>query len=185
MTPEQMMQKLSRHFAIRFDNDEDQAEWLKDMSDAFKSYDRKILRDATQWLIFHRKQRAFPLIADIKEACDKVTPDSGKGHPSQPQDPMWSAEAFQYADKEIDCETGRRSAREGWCLGLHEFLRRHRRMPNRIEVAEIIETSRFVDRCAAGLEPLGFAASQLGQLASSILERRERLAKRLLADETA
>jgi hypothetical protein len=183
MTPQQMIAKLAIHFALRFDSEEQEKTWVADMVDAFQKYDRQILRDATQWLIHNRKQRVFPLIADVKEACNKVTPESQKGPRSLELDPMWTAEAFAFAGKHMDSDTGRRSAREGWCLGLHEFLRKHRRMPNVREVSRIMETSEFVDRCGAGLEPLGYFKTELGALATSITARREELAKRILREQ--
>lgn len=87
MTPEQMVQRLSRHFAIRFDDDQDQMEWFQDITEAFKGYDQRVLADAVKWIIANRKARTFPLVAEIKEACSKSDPYAAAPPPSQSRGP--------------------------------------------------------------------------------------------------
>lgn len=86
MTPEQMIQQLSRHFSIRFDSEEDQTAWLRDVVEAFRGYDKRVLADATRWIISNRKMRGFPLISEIKEACGK-TPTYETAQPAKFQGP--------------------------------------------------------------------------------------------------
>lgn len=83
MTPAEMISKLSIHFPPRFDSAEQQSAWLKDVAEAFKGYDKRVLADAVKHIIAHRKVRTFPLIAEIKEACGKSDP-----YGSAPREPV-------------------------------------------------------------------------------------------------
>lgn len=91
-------------------------------------------------------------------------------------------ERYRKAEDRMKNEIGRRAAREGWGLGLKEFLAEKDRMPNKNEIMNIIENSRFVDRCAAGAVKMGHFHESLGGLAKSILHRRETLATRLVGE---
>lgn len=82
----------------------------------------------------------------------------------------------------IGTALAQRAASENWVLGLKEFVAAKSRMPNEYEIRGIIETSRFIDRCAAGAEHMGIKNAELGQLARSMLSRRETLARKVLGE---
>lgn len=73
--------------------------------------------------------------------------------------------------------------REGWLLGLNEFLHEKGRLPKPHEVTEIKSTARLVDEWAAGIASSGTPRDgALVQLAKSIVERRKELGEQVFGD---
>lgn len=64
--------------------------------------------------------------------------------------------------------------REGWILGLNEFLHKNGRLPKAHEITRIKETARFVDRCSA-TEGTSMLDGVIADLANSIMKRRKAL----------
>ena len=87
---------------------------------------------------------------------------------------------YRKAEERLHCEMGRRAAREGWVLGLKEFVTEKDRMPSPSEIVDLKANSLFVDRCAAGVEQMGYFHDSLQALAQKMLRRRESLATRIV-----
>jgi hypothetical protein len=130
------------------------------------------------------KRNPWPSPAHCKKACEKAASEKRATEPPAPEKPKypeWSGEAIRIADSLIVSDLGRQASRDtGWVLGLHDFCRNHRRLPTEHEIPAIIGGSSFVDRCAAGAESMGTCHKALQKLAITMLDRREKLARRVL-----
>ena len=77
-------------------------------------------------------------------------------------------------------------SKDGWCLGLAEFMTKHNRWPSEYEIGRIIETSRFIDRQIGNTEPIVVHGVDVRKavniLAASIIERRNKLADKISED---
>lgn len=126
------------------------------------------------------KRMPWPAPALIKRACEKVAvvERASKRLPELSRDTKNAALAMQA----VRSEMGKQAAREGWVLGLHDFVVKHGREPRPFEVGELIKAAKYVDRCAAGVEKMGALHAPLAKLAESILARRERLARTALGE---
>lgn len=74
MTPERFIAALSAHFSIRHDTEDQSARWLDDMLRALGGYSGDVLEKTSLSLIDERRQRSFPLIAEIREVADRYIP---------------------------------------------------------------------------------------------------------------
>lgn len=131
------------------------------------------------------KRNPWPSPAFCKKACEKALHEKQIREPPAPEKPRypeWSNEAFRFADDLVMCDIGKRAAREGWVLGLHDFCRNHRRLPHENETHEIKRNSQFIDRVSAGAEDGGYMKHAIAKLATSMLAKREKMAKRVLGE---
>lgn len=160
--------------------------WLEEISRLLRKYPVQLQEQAAEALSRTYRRRSFPHVSDIVGACEDAAAKQA-GHASakaamsqrKQEDPVWGPEAFAAANRLINGSLGREAARDGWVLGLHEFCRLKRRLPNNAEQSRIIETSRFVDACATGRMEMGVLHASLKELAESIVEKRQILANRL------
>ena len=131
------------------------------------------------------KRNPWPSPAICKKACEKITGErqAKQAHkPEKPIYPEWEPSAIAVADNLIDCEMGRRAAREGWIVGLHDYCRKHHKLPSPYETGDMIANAKFVDRCAAGAVNMGAMHSALVGFAEAFLARRESLARKVLGE---
>ena len=176
MTPSEFVTTLVMHFPVRHDTPERETEWLKTLIAAIKHYDGQVLGKAAQHIIENRTDRRFPLPAEIRKACSEVVSEINRGKLPLNRDalqaPEWSLERHRLADEMIVCETGRRAAEGGWILGLHNFIRKHARMPLHHEIDKL-------KRDAADFDEIYPRSGPWMPLGNKMLAERERLAKRL------
>lgn len=155
--------------------------WMTEVARLIEGYSDRDLDRAFDLICAGHRGRGFPTVSEIIGGCAEARAAASPAKPVEPPtDPRWSAEAFRIADEMIQCELGRQAARDGWCLGLHEFIRVHRRLPRSWEAGEIIATSRLIDRIAAGAErghPINGA-----KLAASMIAKREAMARKILGE---
>jgi hypothetical protein len=99
----------------------------------------------------------------------------------------WSDEAKIIANQLVKSPMGRLAAEEGWILGLHDFCRRHRRLPDPYkdakEIERLKEGARYVDDCLAGKIDMGLLAAQLRKMALSMRAKREDLRRAVLKED--
>lgn len=149
-------------------------------------YSEGELLAAADRVVTKRKFKSWPTIGDCIEVLEdhraEVHEQNAPERKAEPTHPEWSDAAFAAADKLIDCEMGRKAAREGWILSLHDFCRRERKLPSHYQTGALIESARFVDHCAAGAIDMGLCHASLRKFADEFLVKRERLAKRVLGE---
>jgi hypothetical protein len=159
--------------------------FIAEYEHALSGYSAGLLRRAVDSVIAEHRFSTWPTIGKVKGAADSlaisdVDHQRGPSTPERREDPMWGAEAFAMADQMIRCSMGYQAAKEGWCLGLHEFLRRHGRLPHLHEAERIQANARFVDACVRGDEELGQFAKSVREFSLQIARRRDELAKAIL-----
>lgn len=184
-----LISTLAMYFVpIRHESDAHEAEWLRAMSKALEGYSQDVLERTTQRIINTRKNKYFPLPAEIRQVADDfIEADNARRMPvDMPGEtaPIWSRERQRLADQLVKTEQGRRAAREGWVLGLWHHIVEHGRAPvpaeeQRLKQAteEANEAWRLCLRGAAG--PM---SEPLAKLGSTMADRRKELADRVLGE---
>lgn len=110
-------------------------QWLRDMVRSLSQASRECLDRAGDRIIDSRKYRSFPLLHDIRDACNEAAEDIKREQPrligSQPAQHGASVEDRENFARELLLgEMGRQAAREGWVFGLFTFIRDHMRLPS-------------------------------------------------------
>jgi hypothetical protein len=158
--------------------------YFAELSKMLVKYTDDELDRAGNAIVRTHRGRAFPTPSEIVTACEDVRAASAPArlpaNSFEEKYPDWSKQAFAIADRMVAGELGKRAAKEGWILGLHEFCRKHRRMPSSFEVRMIQQDSEFVTRCAAGAVDMGYFHGPLQKLATAMVDRREKLAEKVL-----
>jgi hypothetical protein len=160
--------------------------YFAELSKMLVKYSDDELERAGNTIVRTHRGRAFPTPSEIVTACEDVR--AARSAPRAPANsfedkyPEWSKQAFAIADRMTAGEIGRRAAKEGWILGLHEFCRKQRRMPSSSEMSAIQKDAEFVTRCAAGVVDMGHFHGPLQKLAVAMLGRREKLAQKVLGE---
>lgn len=185
-----LISTLGTYFVpMKHDSPEQEADWLRAMSKALEGYSADVLERTTQRLINTRKNRYFPLPAEIRQIADDfIEADNASNLPLQREtgySAIWTAERRRLADDLIKTEQGRRAAREGWVLGLWHFVADNGRAPDsreeprlRRSAEEMVEAYRD---CVNGLG--GPAGAALAKLGKSMLDRREEYARIALGEQ--
>lgn len=148
-----LIQPLARQFPLPKGAASDPEAWEKDYIAELDFYTDTVLEFAAKRLIANKETRSFPMVAECLKACRETHNEFAKPAP-RAKDSLdeWSPEAIAAADRLLCCELGRRAADENWHWQLWDWLRKHRRWPNRIEAdqikahsaAMIAETGAFV-----------------------------------------
>lgn len=188
---------LSVNFSFRRDWDEEREKsWSTLMVRELGRFSDEILERACREIIVTRGKRPneqwMPTLAECIKACRDaqfiVDGEKNKGRlplgvgPLEKKFAVWSDERRILADQLVMTEQGRRAAKEGWILGLHNFIRERGEVPRtssqenalRVSSQEFEEEYR---KCLNGGFPQAKALSELG---TKMLERREELAQMVL-----
>lgn len=160
--------------------------YFAELGKMLAKYAGKELELAGDLIVRTHRGRSFPTPSEIVTACEDVRASSSPIRPPassfEEKNPEWSKQSFAIADRLVACELGKRAAREGWVLGLHEFCRKHHRLPSSSEIRPIEQDSEFVTRCAAGVVDMGYFHAPLQRFARAIMARREKLARKVLGE---
>lgn len=83
MTPAEFIERLTRHYAKRHDNDHARALWVREMVDSLKGTDPAVLDKAYDLVRDEYEERAFPLVATLKKfiarAAEIIYRDDNRG----------------------------------------------------------------------------------------------------------
>lgn len=173
---------MSGHFIDRMmlvygepDSDDPKA-FMGEYARMLKGYSESVLNDALDRLLRTRKFKTWPTIAECVGAAEDVTAARAAANrkPDRPTDFTREAEDVLKSD------LGAKAAHEGWVLGLYDHVQRYGRKPTHQEVHELMDSAKYVDKCAAGVVDMGVAHAALLKLSRNILIRREELARRAL-----
>lgn len=185
--------ELSLHFGKRFDSEEAEDQWLDSMERNLRVYTPSVLERACKRIVDTRKDRYFPLPAECRAACEEIVKIEKAESATRLDEPKhkFSGHAdwqYRLADDLIMSDLGRRAARDGWILSLHDFCRNNGRLPTQeFEIKKCIDGARGFDRAyeavlnGAG----GVCAKALEGLGDTMLKRREALRARVLGREAA
>ncbi len=183
------LEALSPHYAKRHESDEALREWVKGWIRSLSGYDAWVLERAAMRIIDTRDERSFPLIPEVKKVCHEIIredrlekPELKVAHSEQNGDP------YALADALINCEIGRRAARDEtcWVLALHDFCRDNRRLPLDGEIPKLKRVAAEFETnyrlCVRG--EAGPNSKLVEALGASMIRRREKMRARLLQRET-
>lgn len=147
-----------------------------------KTYSDDVLDAALDRMLRTRRYKSWPTIADCLSAVHDVLALRGAAASSPPPKEV----TFKKLAEDILSEPiAVQAARDGWILGLYDYVSKHGSKPSISTIHELKDNAKFVDRCAAGAVDMGVAHGALLKLANSLLERREKLAKRVLGEDAA
>lgn len=180
--------ELVMHFPVRHESAEREREWLGTIAAAMSTYDARILKRAAQRIIDTRTDRRFPLVAELRKVAaqvvaeDKAAQATIRGVAPDSKAPEFSAERVRWADHLINGEMGKRAARDGWVLSLHDFCRKHGRLPQHHEVDKLKAAAKFFDEqyAIAVRGAAGPNSKALARLGDKMLARRNSLIDRVL-----
>lgn len=129
--------------------------------------------------------RTYPSVSVIVTACADAREFMNPPKPDAPKYPDWSSSAIAKADQLIRTDVGRILAKEGCALGLHDFLRKHGRLPTQGEISAIrAETRQFdeaYEKCISGAA--GPLSKSLEKIGDSMIERRNEVEDIALSGE--
>lgn len=175
--------------------------WMKTFLEELSRFSAQILVEAARDIIVTRKERFFPLLSECVTACrnaqkrfDIVAKASASPVSNwKPQkDDEWAEWRKDLADRLIIGPMGKQAAASNWILQLHDFIRKHQRLPNGMEVGRLKTEADIFDEkyaeCVAfrgwkttpASEPGAIAqAGWLVKLGNQMLARRAELADRV------
>lgn len=179
--------ELAVHFGKRHDSAHAEEAWLRSMVGALKGYSAGTLKSAAAEIIATRTERTFPLPAECTKICDGVARReklaSGQANAVyESKNAAYSDGRVSFADQLISGQLGKQAAKEGWVLSLHDFCRKHQRLPAGNEVGACKASAKGFDDayalCVRGdAGPMNAALLKLGD---SMLVRRRELADKVL-----
>lgn len=178
-----------------------EAIWLRTMLDLLSPYEDDVLLEAANTIIRTRDPdkdgTMFPKPVECIAACDKAkdlkrvrsTPllesqDAIRRRAERNQ--AWSAERVEFATELCESTAiGRRAAKEGWVLQLHDFCRENMRLPTTdAEVDVLVRSSaNFRNLVARLTEDTDTLAQKFGIWGQSYLRKEEALADDVLSKE--
>lgn len=163
------------HFSVKHDSDAAEEAWLADYEDALKIFQPAILQEAAKRIMRRRNYTNFPMIAECVQACNEVIEERSKSVPSRSHSPLypeWSDERVAEANLMLNSAVGRKAAEEGWIIGLWDFCRNRRRLPQHHEVPKIIAGSREAWAAMKQINPDNPLALVLKKTAAVLRDRR-------------
>jgi hypothetical protein len=150
-----------------------------------------------------RGQR-WPSIPDIVDACEdekastwvragvaaeKVVASSWleRERKRKEDEAAWSLEAFLEANQLMQSNLGRLAASQGWILGLHDFCRRHCRLPDLVKEADVIAEMKASAKCVDDVldGTITVAVGALRHTARLMQAKREKLRDLVLGEDEA
>lgn len=160
----------------------DPSAFFAEMDRLMKGYSPAELDKAADLAIRSNKRRGWPPVNEILTACEDarqlLTPrkEFAETHKD------WSADAFKFSRNALDSPMGRRAAEEGWIGTLDTFLRQRRTLPTAAEEARLKREARQFDEALAACisKRAGVLSASLEKLGMAILDRRNRLADKVL-----
>lgn len=199
----EFLETLQTNFrAGKHESEEHEAKWVAMMVSELKGYSPDVLRQAAKNIVRKRADKYFPILSVCLAACEDakhwIDQANPRLHLAAKQTPGVD-ERRRLADELVMGELGRKAAREGWIVGLHDYIRDRGRMPDDGQIRKLKAASESVpgalDACVIGMtkapEKLdgkeGFRqidgrdlAAELRKLGLSMLDRRQKLTEMVL-----
>lgn len=126
---------------------------------------------------FPSKRLPWPPPAAFRKAAERITADDNSRRAATAK-PINNEAA---ADRAMTTDLAREAARDGWVLGLRNFVVRTGDLPRAGQIGKIVADMRYLERCAAGEINMGKQHRDLMLLAQSMVEKNHALASKVLA----
>jgi hypothetical protein len=187
----QISEKVQK-FLVRIGNvwpkrleDENVDAWVIEWENALKQFDAWVIEAAATRIIHDRTQAGFPFPAEVRRVCYQVIADDKSAKPQLNVTPN-KGNPYKLASELIQCELGRRAAREGWVLTLRDFVVRQGRLPQ--GDAEIKRLIQIRDKFQQDLIDCidgngGMFGGPLAKLGQSMARREYEIAQRVLGSD--
>lgn len=177
----------------KFNEDEAmEGAWIASMNRALGGFSSETIAAAAIQIVSSRKPkrdgRFFPVPAECVEICSEIQRFAQMAQRpllAAPNKNEWSDDRLSLAFDLINCETGRRAAREGWVSALHTFCRKNMRLPaGPSEIQACVASGRAFDEALAkcharASSPWNTALLALGE---GFRKRRADLAGKVLVE---
>lgn len=158
--------------------------YLAEIAKSLAGYHETVQNEACDLIMKSYRGRQFPTPSICRKACEDVVEQRGQADQRKPlpiANPEWSGLTIARADRLIQSDLGRCAANEGWVLSLHDFCRKHGRLPVNHEVAGCRSSAKKFDEAYCDAQaingPMGLSLIKLG---NAMLVRRDALGR--LAD---
>lgn len=160
--------------------------FLTEYAKALNVFSREVLDAACDQMLNQRKYKSWPSIGECVTFCETARASKEQLQKSE----KLAALRRHSSDPDLDAlhdseikkilrgkgsEWTQRACREGWIVGLYDFVRDKHRIPVADERAELRKSAELVQKAATGEEHLGIMHGGLVKLANAMLARRERL----------
>lgn len=158
--------------------------YLQEVAKLLSKYSETQLQAGCNHLLKTHRTRTFPTPAQIITAIEDHLASQSEKTPIGPKHPEWQPAAKARADRLIQSEMGRKAAREGWILSLHDYCRKHNELPPYTEVSRLKEMARGFEEaysaCCRG--DGGTFNDSLRAYGEKFLKKREKYALLALGD---
>ena len=181
---------LILHFPVRHESQDKEKAWALAIKRELHGFSSEALEKASETIIRNRKDRRFPVLAELRGACAEakrwIDIEHNKGDLIKSATPAgshldWTADRLKLATELCMTSMGREAAKEGWVQQLHDFARKNSRLPQPNEIGALKRKAKEFDeayaRCVKGGWP---QAAKLERLGAMMLKRREDLVDRVL-----
>jgi hypothetical protein len=148
--------ELENHFiAVKHESDARKKSWLATFGRELSRFSVQVLVEAARDLILTRKERYFPPLSECVTACQNAkkrfdlvakaaaAPVQSNWKPEK--DDEWADWRRDLADKLIIGPMGKQAAASNWMLQLHDFIRKHQRLPNGMEIGRLKQEAKIFD----------------------------------------
>lgn len=148
--------ELENHFIpVRHEESARKKAWMATFGRELARFSVQVLVEAARDLIVTRKERYFPPLSECVAACEnakkrfdlvaKASASPVKSNWKPQKDDEWADWRRELADKLIIGPMGKQAAASNWILQLHDFIRKHQRLPNGMEIGRLKEEASIFD----------------------------------------
>lgn len=193
---------LRTQWPKRFEHEQAEMAWLDMMVDELKGYHEDVLKEAARYLL-RKKLRGFPLLGECHDACVEAKRflewKKPELRPSADAPKSGAAKFQSLADEIAMGPVGRKAAREGWHVQLHDFVRKRGRQPDEYGIRDLVRQAReFEETYDAILRGMpvadadgeirpvpSFLVRLFQDLGGKMMARREELRERVLGKDAS
>lgn len=136
--------QMCQHFRVYHkEGSPEEAQWTDGMIAVLSVYPEDVLADGCLWFFQHRKEVRFPLPAEIITVCDEIAKE--RARPTLLAAERDSAASYPYSRERSELvghllragPMGSTAVREGWIGMLGDYVRRHGRLPDAVEIPRL------------------------------------------------
>jgi len=160
---ENFIDPMLLQFALPRPAENNRKAFFMDYAEALRDFTADELAYAAKWLKTTRETRTFPVIADCLEACKHarkaIRASSYQPKPRQQDPDEWLPHRVDRASRLIQSDMGCQAVKDGAIIGLHDFIRKHERLPDaheyKLVARESKKTWKYVDDAIEAMKANG------------------------------
>jgi adenosylmethionine-8-amino-7-oxononanoate aminotransferase len=175
------VEKLLERFTVMYGPPKttDERGFFREYIDAFEPFANEVIDRTATRILYTHQYKSWPSISECVKAAQAIRADLKAAQQTplanrrKEREPLSQRQVREILAKHQD--QVQRACREGWILGLVDFVRDQHRAPMPEERAQLRQNADFVQRAATGEEHLGLIHGGLVRLANAMLLRRDKL----------